>query len=94
FNKELYKFIDDPKKHFAYNMYIAKELAQKLKENNVNCVDTNEKMSKRLQFYKVSKCNNFILNEYHSESDDSFNVTISYKDSVVYSGSVTKINKK
>ena len=44
FNKTIYSFIEDPKKHFAYNMYVAKELAYELKAMNIYCVDTDLKM--------------------------------------------------
>ena len=73
-------------------MHIAKELATELKARGINCVDTNIKMSKRLQFYGVTKCNKNILKENNVNSENINNVTISYKNRVVYSANVTKLN--
>jgi hypothetical protein len=36
FNKELYLVLDNPKKNFAYNMDVAKELSQKLKASGIS----------------------------------------------------------
>ena len=39
FNKEtLYIYIENPQKHFAYKMHVAKELADKLKEDGIEAV--------------------------------------------------------
>lgn len=93
FNKYLYQVIKEPKKHFSYNMHVAKELSVELKKREINCVDTNIKMSKRLAFYGVTKCNNYLLQENYSNLANSDAVTISYKNRIVYSANVTKINK-
>jgi len=92
FNKYLYYIVEKPKKHFSYKMHIAKELAQKLKNRDIDCVDTNKKMSTRLKFYGVTKCNNYLLKENSYDGDELNSVTISYKNRVVYSADVTKIN--
>ena len=92
FNQYLYYIVEKPKKHFSYKMHIAKELAAKLKQRGINCVDTNMKMSKRLEFYDVTKCNKNILKEGSVNSENINNVTISYKNRVVYSADVTKLN--
>jgi len=92
FNKYLYYIVEKPKKHFSYKMHIAKELAQKLKNRDIDCVDTNKKMSTRLKFYGVTKCNKYLLKENRYDGDEANNVTISYKNRVVYSADVTKIN--
>ena len=63
FNKELYAFIQNPKNHFAYEMHVAKELSNTLKERGVSCVATDEKMQKRLKFYGVTKCKDMLLVE-------------------------------
>ena len=94
FNKYLYYIIDNPKKHFTYKMHVAKELAIKLKDNGISCVDTNIKMSQRLNFYGVTKCNKHILDENILDLPNSTNVTISYGNRVVYLASVTNINIK
>ncbi len=91
-NKYLYQVIKEPKKHFSYNMHVAKELSHELKKRGISCVDTNMKMSKRLKFYGVTKCNNYLLQENYSDLINSESVTISYKNRVVYSANVTKIN--
>jgi len=92
FNKYLYPVMDNPKKHFAYKMHVAKELSRKLKSMGVNCLESDEKMSKRLKFYNVTKCNNYILLENNLNSSIRSNVTISYKNRLVYKANVTKIN--
>jgi hypothetical protein len=73
-------------------MHVAKELSHELKKKGISCVDTNMKMSKRLKFYGVTKCNNYLLQENYSDLINSESVTISYKNRVVYSANVTKIN--
>ncbi len=93
FNKYLYTFLENPKKHFAYNMHIAKELARDLQAKKIHCVDTDRKMSLRLHFYGISKCNDFILTDKVELSSKVPNVTISYKNQPVYSANVTKVNK-
>jgi len=94
FNKELYLLIDNPEKHFAYNMHIAKELAVELKSRGIDCISTEEKMLKRLRFYGVSECEQNRLSENQSEAADEEVVTISYINKPLYVGYVTKINKK
>ncbi len=92
FNKELYLFIQRPQKHFAYKMHVAKELAQELKRRDIMCVKTDSKMSSRLKFYGVTNCNTHFLIEKNIKLQNRKNVTISYKDRVVYAGYVTEIN--
>ncbi|WP_428738290.1 hypothetical protein [Sulfurimonas sp.] len=94
FNKTIYAYLEDPKKHFAYNMYVAKELAQNLKEMNIECVDTDLKMQQRLQFYNISKCATNFLEEVSLSHENHSDVTISYKSQPVYRANVTKINIK
>lgn len=92
FNKYLYYVIEKPKKHFSYKMHVAKELAEELKGMGISCVETDTKMSKRLEFYGVTKCNNYLLEEISTDLIKQDSVTISYKNRVVYSANVTKIN--
>lgn len=94
FNKELYLLIQNPKKHFAYNMHIAKELANSLKSMNIFCVNTNEDMQRRLKFYSIDKCDENILTETDVNSVGPRSVTVSYKDKVLYRANVTKVNNK
>ncbi|MGE4420213.1 MAG: hypothetical protein AB7D38_10355 [Sulfurimonas sp.] len=92
FNKYLYHIIEEPKKHFSYKMHVAKELAQELKSRGIDCVQTDTKMSSRLEFYGVTKCNNYLLEEISTDVVKQDGVTISYRNRVVYSANVTKIN--
>lgn len=91
-NKYLYLVLKQPKKHFTYKMHVAKELAKELKGRGIECVNTNKKMGQRLEFYGVTKCNNYILQENYLNTSDVNNVTISYKNRIVYSANVTNIN--
>ncbi|WP_372999449.1 hypothetical protein [Sulfurimonas sp.] len=92
FNKEIYVFIDKPKNHFAYNMHVAKELANELKSRGIECIDTDYKMASRLKFYGVTNCNTYILTEKNLKYQNRESVTISYKNRAVYKAIVTKVN--
>jgi len=89
FNKELYLYIDNPKKHFVYKTHVAKELAKELHAQQIDCVKTNQQMQLRLRFYYIKMCSKNILREENSAKD----VTISYKSKILYSATVTKLNK-
>jgi hypothetical protein len=73
-------------------MHVAKELSEKLKQKGITCIDSELKMSQRLQFYGVTKCSNYILSQTSLMDDNSENVTVSYKNRIVYSANVTKLN--
>ena len=92
FNKYFYRVLKDPTEHFAYEMHIAKDLAQKLQEQKLTCIDANDKkMQTRLSFYGVGYCQkNKLLSQ---KSDNEQSVTIRYKGAKVYEAYVTKINK-
>jgi len=92
FNKELYLLIENPKKHFTYDMDVAKDLATILKRRDILCITTNVNMQKRLYFYGIRKCERYLLKELPLNSDISSDVTISYKNSILYKANVTKIN--
>lgn len=94
FNKNIYTFLDNPKQHFAYNMYVAKELAKELKEHNIKCLETDYKMQQRLKFYGIEKCRDFFLEERSLEENANIFVTISYSGEPVYKASVTKVHNK
>lgn len=94
FNKELYLITENPKKHFAYDMHIAKELSAILKSENIDCVSTNERMQLRLRYYDISKCSKNVMHEIKLNSKKHSNVTISYKDNILYRAYVTNLNKK
>jgi len=91
-NKNLYPFLENPKHHFAYKIHIAKELAKVLEKRNINCVSTNKKMQLRLQFYKIGKCSKYRLIEESLKNKNLSDVTVSYKNKIVYRANVTIIN--
>jgi len=91
FNQELYTVLEKPKQHFAYKMHIAKELSLELKKYGVSCVNTDKKMQKRLLFYEISKCVEHTLIEVPLNRSTS-DVTVRYKDKVLYRANVTNIN--
>lgn len=92
FNKYLYLVIQEPRKNFSYNMHVAKELSTELKKRGIYCVETDMKMAKRLEFYGVTNCNSYILQEISTDAIKSDSVTISYINRVVYSADVTEVN--
>ncbi|WP_455756699.1 hypothetical protein [Sulfurimonas sp.] len=94
FNRELYLVIDNPKKHFAKKMHIAKELSQELKNRNIRCIKTESNMARRLKFYGIDSCNQNILTEEKISESNSKSVTISYKYRSIYSATVTNINNE
>jgi len=94
FNKYLYLILDEPQKHFAYKMHVAKELSKKLKDKNINCVMTDARMQKRLKFYGISKCQEYVLGEKSINKRNFISMTINYNNKVIYNTSVTKINIK
>ncbi len=92
FNKDIYRFIENPKKHFVYKYHVAKELAQLLKKRSIPCVNTGYKMQQRLSFYGVTKCDSYKLKQVKNKDNKTHNVTISYINQPVYFANVTKIN--
>jgi hypothetical protein len=54
FNKSFFILHNDPKRHFAYNHYIAKELYNALKIKNITSIKTsNKRLALRLKFYGI-----------------------------------------
>ena len=94
FNRELYLILDNPKKHFAYNMHVAKELARELQAKNIDCVRTDKKMQLRLKFYGIRQCNKNLLQKVSLTNNLKTNVTISYKNKIIYKANVTKLNNR
>lgn len=88
FHKEIYLLIDQPRRHFAYKMHIAKELAQELKNKNITCLDTNNNMLKRLNFYGISKCNNYWLTQKSFDKNTSYDIVIKYKGRPIYCANI------
>lgn len=56
YNKPIYTVLEKPHRHFAYRYHFAKDIAQILKENNINYVySDNVELVKRLKFYGIEK---------------------------------------
>lgn len=91
-NKYLYLYLENPQKHFAYKMHIAKDLAIELQKRGIECVTADKRMALRLQFYGITKCNEYTLVQKREKGSESIDVTISYKNKPVYSAYVTKVN--
>jgi hypothetical protein len=92
FNHYLYRFLDDPKRHFSYPMHIAKELSGVLHADNIRCIDAGDKkLQLRLRFYGITHCEDYRLEKEISSKGSK--VTISYINIPVYETYVTKVNK-
>ena len=62
FNKYFYLFIENPKKHFAYDYHIAKELSYELKNLNINSIMTyDKKLALRLKFYGIDNGDKYYI---------------------------------
>jgi hypothetical protein len=92
FNQHLYRFLDDPQRHFAYRAHVAKELAAELEKMRVGCVDAAEEepMQLRLRFYGIGFCKMKTLIPDGDETENT--VTISYSGMPVATYNVTKIH--
>lgn len=61
-NKPIYLILKEPEKHFIYKYDIAKQLSEKLKENKINEIRSdNNKLLLRLRFYDLKEGNNYFL---------------------------------
>ncbi|MEA3290334.1 MAG: glycosyltransferase family 39 protein [Campylobacterota bacterium] len=90
FNKYLFLFLENPSKHFAYKYYVAKELAYKLKENNINdIIVSDHKMKKRLKFYNINTTNSQYLLTTNLKINGK-QLDITYKEKIVKSYKVKK----
>lgn len=92
FNQWFYRFLENPSRHFAYSMEVAKELSVELRRENISCVDAKDKkLQLRLRFYGITQCDRFVLEDkLHGKGSE---VTISYKNTPVFRTYVTKVNK-
>lgn len=83
FNKPIYLLLENPKKHFAYNYHIAKDIAKILKDNDINNVYVSSySLSKRLKFYGINEGSDYYIslkkiNKYTEKFD------IKYHDKVI-----------
>jgi len=89
FNQGVYLFLENPKDHFAYKAHIAKELAMKLHEKEIDCIFiSNRNLQNRLEFYGVKRCKNQILEEVLV--NEKADVTVRYMGKVAAAYNVTK----
>lgn len=56
-------FLTEPKRHFLSNFYFAKELAQILKNHQIQGLQTSPSLQKQLQFYGINPSPSIILKE-------------------------------
>lgn len=78
YNKPIYLFLNNPQKHFAYDFHFAKDIANILKENNINNVKIyDRKLQKRLEFYGINKGEEYLVSLYYLNNYD-YKFTISY----------------
>ncbi len=91
-NKPLYLVIKNPQKHFANDYHIAKELANKLKENNITQVlCSNYKLQSRLKYYDIYKGDKIYLKNRYDKL--SKKISIKYHDKVIKTFFIVKLNK-
>lgn len=83
FNRPLYLFLDNPRRHFAYNYNIAKEIASKLKANNIDEIESDQKeLLLRLRFYGIKEGDKYFVStrkQYYFDSE----MSIKYLDKTV-----------
>ena len=80
FNKSLYLYLENPSKHVANEHYVAKELADTLKNMNITKVSTNKKLAQRLKFYGIEYDENVLLSTKKiNENDKVINVMYKHK---------------
>jgi len=83
FNKSLYLILDNPKKHFAYDYHIAKELAIKLKNLGIKNINIeNNSLRKRVEFYGVNSDGKYTLVE-TTLKDKQYDIKIEYFGKIV-----------
>ncbi|MCR4941577.1 MAG: glycosyltransferase family 39 protein [Campylobacter sp.] len=62
FNHLAYRYLDDPKQHFAYRQNVAKELSKELKNRQIYKIySSDNKLALRLKFYGIEKSGKFRL---------------------------------
>lgn len=92
--KPLYLFMEEPKKHFAYKYNFVKELAQKLKEKNINYINSeDEKLLLRLKFYGIEEGNKYYLTTKEQYFYD-LKIEIDYLNKVLFTTYLIKENEK
>ncbi len=91
-NKYLYYFMENPKKHFAYKLHYAKPLADALKKEGIDYVQTSDRdLQYQLKFYGITQGNQYRIEEQlFNESDQK--VSILYNRQEIATFYVSKIN--
>ena len=90
FNKSLYLVLENPKKHFAYDYHIAKELAEKLKSMEINTIYIqNKQLRERLKFYGIRSDAKRELLERDLE-DTKYDISIEYFGKTVVKYDITQ----
>ena len=78
FNKSLYLVLENPKKHFAYDYHIAKELALELDKKGISRITAeSESLQKRLAFYGIDTGGGMKILE-GDPSDLNYDIAIEY----------------
>ncbi|MDD2697462.1 MAG: glycosyltransferase family 39 protein [Arcobacteraceae bacterium] len=78
FNKSLYLIVENPKKHFAYDYHIAKELAIKLKSLGIERIYVkDDELRARLRFYGIKNDGRYKLVQ-TSLNDKKCDIKIEY----------------
>ena len=92
FNKSWFAFLENPRKHFAYEHYIAKELSNTLKYIGITNIHTkDEKLQLRLKFYGIEDSELYYLDTLKHSMQDK-NIQIVYYGNSVASYYVSNIN--
>ncbi len=78
FNKSIYLILENPKKHFAYDYHIAKELAFELKLMGIQNIQVDDdRLQTRLQFYGINSDGNYKLLKTNFK-DKKYDIKIEY----------------
>lgn len=77
-NKPLYILMENPKKHFVYKYHFVKELAYKLKKNNIDYISSdNKELLLRLKYYDIKSGDKYYIST-QQFSNYSKQITINY----------------
>ena len=91
-NKFFYNFLENPKKHFAYNFHYSKDLAESLKELGVDFVTSqNSALVKQLNFYNIRSGDLYRIEEFKFD-DSAQEVSILYNQIEISTFYVSKVN--
>ena len=86
FNKPLYHIIKNPEDHLAYKYHIVKDLAQILKEKNIENINIEDKkLALRLKFYGIQNSGTYKLSHTNFKKTDYEKINIKYFDKIVKS---------